>query len=65
MSDQLGRPYHERFGDPASRGKGKEQWGSKGNEADYLSKLRKLLAKMGPDDQGLLLHMAQKVERRS
>ena len=44
--------------------KGGEEWGSKGNEAGYLSKLRKLLAKMGPDDQKLLLHMAQKVARR-
>src|ERR1700730_3042290 len=25
------------------------EWGSKGHEADYLSKLRRLLAKMGPD----------------
>jgi transcriptional regulator with XRE-family HTH domain len=40
-----------------------EEWGSTGNEADYLSKLRRLLAKMGPDDQKLLLHIAQKVAR--
>jgi hypothetical protein len=31
-----------------------EEWGSKGNEADYLSKLRRLLAKMEPDDQKTL-----------
>jgi transcriptional regulator with XRE-family HTH domain len=42
---------------------GSEEWGSKGREADYLSKLRRLLAKMEPDDQKLLLHMAQKVAR--
>jgi transcriptional regulator with XRE-family HTH domain len=40
-----------------------EEWGSKGKEADYLSKLRRLLAKMEPGDQKLLLHMAQKVAR--
>jgi hypothetical protein len=43
---------------------GSEEWGSKGKEADYLSKLR-LLAKMEPGDQNLLLHMAQKVARGS
>jgi transcriptional regulator with XRE-family HTH domain len=40
-----------------------EEWGSTGKEADYFSKLRKLLGRMGPDDQKLLLHMAQKVAR--
>ena len=40
-----------------------EEWGSKGREADYLSKLRRLLAKMEPNDQKLLLLMAQKVAR--
>ena len=34
-----------------------------GGEAAYLSKLRRLLAKMEPGDQKLLLHMAQKVAR--
>jgi cation transport regulator ChaC len=38
--------------------------GSKGSEGDYLSKLCKLLAKMGPNEQKLLLHMAQKVAKR-
>src|SRR6266849_2418780 len=33
----------------------KDEWGSKGDEAAYLSKLRKLLAKMEPGDQKLLL----------
>jgi hypothetical protein len=45
--------------------KGAEEWGSKGNDADDLSKLRRLLAKMEPHDQKLLMHMAQKVARRS
>src|ERR1700756_3082106 len=40
-----------------------DEFGSKGREADYFSKLRRLLAKMEPDDQKLLLHMAQKVAR--
>jgi transcriptional regulator with XRE-family HTH domain len=43
--------------------KGSEEWGSTGKAADYLSKLRRLLGRMGPDDQKLLLHMAQKVAR--
>jgi transcriptional regulator with XRE-family HTH domain len=41
----------------------KDEWGSTGREAVYLSKLCKLLAKMEPDDRNLLLHMAQKVGR--
>jgi len=40
-----------------------DEFGSKGHEADYFSKLRRLLAKMESDDQKLLLHMAQKVAR--
>ena len=40
-----------------------DEFGSRGREADYFSKLRRLLAKMEPDDQKLLLHMAQKVAR--
>jgi transcriptional regulator with XRE-family HTH domain len=40
-----------------------DEWGSTGGGAVYVSKLRKLLAKMEPDDQKLLLHMAQKVAR--
>jgi transcriptional regulator with XRE-family HTH domain len=43
--------------------KGSEEWGSTGKAADYLSKLRRLLAKMEPSDQKLLLHMATKVAR--
>ncbi len=40
-----------------------DEWGSTGRGADYLSKLRKLLAKMEPGDQKLLFYMAQKVAR--
>ena len=40
-----------------------DEFGSKGRDADYFSKLRRLLAKMEPGDQRLLLHMAQKVAR--
>jgi transcriptional regulator with XRE-family HTH domain len=43
--------------------KNSEEWGSTGKAADYLSKLRRLLAKMEPGDQKLLLHMAQKIAR--
>ena len=49
----------------SKRPEGSQEWGSKGNEADYLSKLCKLLAKMEPNDPKLILHMAQKVARRS
>jgi transcriptional regulator with XRE-family HTH domain len=48
----------------SKRTAGGQEWGSKGNEADYLSKLCRLLAKMEPNDQKLLLHMARKVARR-
>jgi len=40
-----------------------DEWGSTGGGAVYLYKLRRLLAKMEPGDQKLLLHMAQKVGR--
>jgi transcriptional regulator with XRE-family HTH domain len=40
-----------------------DEWGSTGAEAAYLSKLCRLLAKMKPSDQKLLLHMAQKAAR--
>ena len=40
-----------------------DEFGSKGSDADYFFKLRRLLAKMEPGDQKLLLHMAQKVAR--
>ena len=47
------------------RSKNSDEWGSSGDDADYLSKLCKLLAKMEQDDQKLLLHVAQKVAKRS
>src|SRR5258707_12210942 len=34
-----------------------DEWGGRGKEADYLSKLRRLLAKMEPGDQNRLRHM--------
>jgi hypothetical protein len=40
-----------------------DEFGSRGSQTDYLSKLRRLLAKMEPSDQKLLLYMAQKVAR--
>jgi transcriptional regulator with XRE-family HTH domain len=40
-----------------------DAWGNKGEDAVYLSKLCRLLAKMKPDDQQFLLHMAQKAAR--
>ncbi len=47
------------------RSKNSDEWGSTGGDADCLSKLCKLLAKMEPNDQKLLLHVAQKVAKRS
>ncbi len=43
--------------------KDNDEFGSRGAQADYLSKLRRLLAKMKPNDQKFLLHMAQKAAR--
>jgi transcriptional regulator with XRE-family HTH domain len=40
-----------------------DSWGNKGEDAVYLSKLCKLLAKMKPNDQQFLLHMAQKAAK--
>jgi transcriptional regulator with XRE-family HTH domain len=40
-----------------------DEFGSTGADAVYLSKLCKLLAKMKPNDQQFLLHMAQKAAR--
>jgi len=42
-----------------------DEWGSTGEDAVYLSKLCTLLAKMKPDDQNFLPHMAQKAARGS
>jgi len=69
MARALEVPLYRLFHDgeaPASLRKLKppdDEFGSTGGEADYLSKLRRLLAKMEPDDQQLLLHMAQKISR--
>ena len=41
-----------------------DEFGRKGAEADYFSKLRRLLREMKPNDQQFLLHMAQKVGKR-
>lgn len=63
------RLFHEGEAEPSVRRtlklpKDSEEWGRTGVQADYLSKLRRLLGKMGPDDQRLLLTMAQKVAKR-
>jgi transcriptional regulator with XRE-family HTH domain len=70
MARALEVPMYRLFHDgeaPASLRKLKppkdDEWGSTGEEAAYLSKLCKLLAKMKPDDQKFLLHMAQKAAR--
>ncbi|HWO38331.1 MAG TPA: hypothetical protein VNO32_56895 [Candidatus Acidoferrum sp.] len=47
------------------RSKNSDERGSTGGDADYLSKLCKLLAKMELNDQKLLRHVAQKVAKRS
>jgi len=71
MARALEVPMYQLFHDAASVRKLKlpkdnaESWGSTGATADYLSKLRRPLAKMEPDNQKLLLHMAQRVARRS
>lgn len=42
-----------------------QAWGSKSPDATYLSKLRRLLGKMTPDDRKLILYMAQKTSKHS
>jgi transcriptional regulator with XRE-family HTH domain len=71
MARALEVPMYRLFHDgevPASLSKLKppknDEFGSRGAQADYLSKLRRLLAKMEADDQNLLLHMAQKVRKK-
>ncbi len=39
-------------------------WGSVGQHARYLAKLRRLLARMNPDDRYLLMHLTQKLNLR-
>ena len=70
MARSLEVPMYRLFHDgevPTSLSKQKppkdDEFGSKGREADYFSKLRRLLAKMESGDQNLLLHMAQKVAK--
>jgi transcriptional regulator with XRE-family HTH domain len=70
MARALEVPMYRLFHDgeaPASLRKLKppkdDEWGSKGEDAVYISKLRRLLAKMKPNDQKFLLHMAQKAAR--
>jgi len=71
MARSLEVPMYRLFHDgevPAGLSKMKppkdDELGNKGREADYFSKLRRLLAKMEPGDRNLLLHMvAQKVAR--
>jgi len=41
-----------------------DDWGMTGRDREYVSTLQKTLAKMTPEDQKLLLHMAQKVAKR-
>lgn len=39
-------------------------WGSNGQDAQYLNKLRRLLSNLGESDRKLVLHMAQKMANR-
>jgi transcriptional regulator with XRE-family HTH domain len=39
-------------------------WGSRGKDARYLNKLRRLLGKSNENDRKLVLHMAQKMVKR-
>jgi transcriptional regulator with XRE-family HTH domain len=39
------------------------EWGYKGKDAAYVTKLLRLLAQMEPDDRNLVMHMAQTVAR--
>ena len=70
MAQALEVPMYRLFHDgeaPASLRKlqplKKDEWGSTGEDAVYVSKLCRLLAKMKPNDQQFLLHMAQKAAR--
>jgi transcriptional regulator with XRE-family HTH domain len=70
MARALEVPMYRLFHDgdaPASLRKLKppkdDEWGSNGEDAVYLSKLCRLLAKMKSNDQQFLLHMAQKAAR--
>jgi hypothetical protein len=39
-------------------------WGSAGKDAQFLSKFRRLLSKIGEEDRMLILHMARKMVGR-
>jgi transcriptional regulator with XRE-family HTH domain len=41
-----------------------DAWGSTGKDANYMSKLRRLLGKSDEGHRKLLMHMAQKMARR-
>ena len=40
------------------------EWGSAGRHARYLAKLRRLLARMEPQDRNLLMYFSQKLNRK-
>lgn len=40
-----------------------DTWGSSGRDADYLMKMRRLLARMDEDDRQLILQMVRKMAR--
>jgi transcriptional regulator with XRE-family HTH domain len=41
-----------------------DAWGSSGEDAQFLSKLRRALGKANEDDRKLVMHIAQKMARR-
>ena len=41
-----------------------DNWGMTGRDREYVSTLQKAIGKMTPENQKLLLHMAQKVAKR-
>ena len=45
-------------------GKTEDAWGTSGQSGNYFSKLRRLLAKMDPENRKLILYMAQKVAKK-
>lgn len=49
---------------PRLPSKDETKWGSTGREARYLLKLCRLLARIGPEDRSLLMHIAQQVADR-
>ena len=49
---------------PKSKGSDEKLWGSKGPEAKTLHQFHKLLEKMSEQNRGVLIHMAQKMQKR-